>query len=451
MADITFAWDANPGSEHAGYKMHWGTASRIYTFSQDVGAVAFGKISGLADGTWYVATTAYDNDGRESGFSDEATVIVAPNTTPPAVPKGFHAVDTEGVSSVVVSDPLIPDPVDPPPIADVPPIPTNLSVIFEDPDYFLEWDPVVSTSYKGYWDDPPTFLSPFDKSNFDGSWVASEFTSGARVRTALSPPTDGQRFLVTALNEIGESGESNIIEWRTPVSPPPPPEPGTFLSDGFETGDFSEWDQAWTLGDVTINTDPAFVRTGANSAKIHYVVGSGQPLHADSNRWFRKDLDGATHVTFTGWVYFGTPLNTAIQRKLLYFKDSEYVKFGISATGWAIIISSHSFDMVLALAAPRDGVFNSADPTVIWNLFKMQPNQWYKLAIEINANTPGAKDGFIKVWVNDGLVLDKQSMNIRGNSTFGLDRVEVGRQVDRTDGILVDEYRYWDDIAITIY
>ncbi|KKN21049.1 hypothetical protein LCGC14_0929470, partial [marine sediment metagenome] len=88
MADITFAWDANPGSEHAGYKMHWGTASRIYTFVLDVGAAAFGKVLGLADGTWYFATTAYDNDGREIGLSNEATVIAAPNTTPPTVPGG---------------------------------------------------------------------------------------------------------------------------------------------------------------------------------------------------------------------------------------------------------------------------------------------------------------------------------------------------------------------------
>lgn len=75
---VTLDWDApttnSDGSsltDLAGYKIYYGTSSRNYTGSVNVGNYTGTEISSLASGTWCFAVTAYDNAGNESDYSDE--------------------------------------------------------------------------------------------------------------------------------------------------------------------------------------------------------------------------------------------------------------------------------------------------------------------------------------------------------------------------------------------
>jgi hypothetical protein len=69
-AQVTLSWDASVGSV-TGYKIHYGTKSRDYDFSIDVGNFTSCTISGLEEGTtFYFAATAYD-DIDESDYSAE--------------------------------------------------------------------------------------------------------------------------------------------------------------------------------------------------------------------------------------------------------------------------------------------------------------------------------------------------------------------------------------------
>jgi hypothetical protein len=75
---VTLAWDKpdsnNDGSDLndlAGYKIYYGTSSNNYTQSINVGNITSAVISNLSSGTWCFATTAYDNAGNESGYSNE--------------------------------------------------------------------------------------------------------------------------------------------------------------------------------------------------------------------------------------------------------------------------------------------------------------------------------------------------------------------------------------------
>lgn len=91
-ADITgvtglyanFAWSPNPESNLAGYKIYYGTETRMYTASVDVGlpATVDGRVpaslSGFIPGiTYYFAATAYDTDGFESDYSTEVVWTAA--------------------------------------------------------------------------------------------------------------------------------------------------------------------------------------------------------------------------------------------------------------------------------------------------------------------------------------------------------------------------------------
>jgi hypothetical protein len=76
-ASIDLEWDPNIEPELAGYKIHWGPSSGVYTSSKDVGNNTSATITGLDEGkTYYFAATAYDGDGNESGFSNQIAFTI---------------------------------------------------------------------------------------------------------------------------------------------------------------------------------------------------------------------------------------------------------------------------------------------------------------------------------------------------------------------------------------
>ena len=83
-ANVTLAWDSNAEPDLAGYNVYYGTTSRNYPNSVDVGLVNSHEVTGLVPGqTYYFAVTAYDSQGNESAYSNE-------------IPHAIPAVDTDG-------------------------------------------------------------------------------------------------------------------------------------------------------------------------------------------------------------------------------------------------------------------------------------------------------------------------------------------------------------------
>ena len=75
--EILLEWDLDDDPNIAGYIVYWGTTSRIYSDSVDVGKHNDFAISGLDDGrSYYFSVTAYDWVRNESGFSSEVYSVV---------------------------------------------------------------------------------------------------------------------------------------------------------------------------------------------------------------------------------------------------------------------------------------------------------------------------------------------------------------------------------------
>ncbi|RJR39528.1 MAG: hypothetical protein C4576_21530 [Desulfobacteraceae bacterium] len=84
-AQVTLQWEANSETGLAGYKVHYGTHSRIYTNFIDVGRVTRYSVTGLQEGaTYYFAVTAYNTSGVESGYSNEVSTIFCASAISPA-------------------------------------------------------------------------------------------------------------------------------------------------------------------------------------------------------------------------------------------------------------------------------------------------------------------------------------------------------------------------------
>jgi len=78
---VRVGWVENPVSDVAGYRVHYGTASRNYQIHVDAGTFTSIEIDSLSSGTtYYFAVTAYDYSGNESAYSQEiqATMPAAP-------------------------------------------------------------------------------------------------------------------------------------------------------------------------------------------------------------------------------------------------------------------------------------------------------------------------------------------------------------------------------------
>lgn len=75
--EALLTWNPNPEPDVAGYKTYYGTNSRRYETHRDVGLVTSTIEEQLLSGTtYYFAVTAYNEQGFESGYSNEAFKVM---------------------------------------------------------------------------------------------------------------------------------------------------------------------------------------------------------------------------------------------------------------------------------------------------------------------------------------------------------------------------------------
>jgi hypothetical protein len=75
-ADVSLIWDPSISPDVSGYKVYVGTNSGIYNAPITVGNQTSYTVTGLSDGTYYFAVTAFDPAGNESDFSNEVSATV---------------------------------------------------------------------------------------------------------------------------------------------------------------------------------------------------------------------------------------------------------------------------------------------------------------------------------------------------------------------------------------
>jgi len=98
---VTLAWNANGEPNLAGYRVSYGTTSRVYTAMVDVGMTTTWTTPELPDGfVYYFAVQAYNTAGVVSAYSAEVFTWVGPND-PPVVDAGFDVIVTFGAPGMI--------------------------------------------------------------------------------------------------------------------------------------------------------------------------------------------------------------------------------------------------------------------------------------------------------------------------------------------------------------
>ncbi|MGH9893415.1 MAG: heparin lyase I family protein [bacterium] len=262
------------------------------------------------------------------------------------------------------------------------------------------------------------------------------------------------------------AGNRTSLDAEVPDPPAVPPPPPKFLSDGFESGDFSKWSLVWNPADVTINNSTSFVRSGAYSAQFRYsLCSSCGNAHQDTNRFVELAFNaghgypnGIDHVFVRGSVYFKTPEvggSVEIQRKLYYIKIPSGAS-GVPNAYWAVILSSdglvstpNKVQLYLLLANSALGGATTRIWTAASPAEQLEFDRWHDIQIEVKANTPAIHDGRVALWLNGVKVFEESGLDVRRDSDLGVDRIEIGCQADRLDYVPVEEYRYWDDVRVS--
>jgi hypothetical protein len=84
---LTLAWGANGEDDLAGYKVYYGTQSKAYDSTIDVGNVSQYTVRGLEpEIRYYLALTAYDSSRNESDFSAEVSAVTEPGGSLTPIP-----------------------------------------------------------------------------------------------------------------------------------------------------------------------------------------------------------------------------------------------------------------------------------------------------------------------------------------------------------------------------
>ena len=82
-AGVTLAWDPASSPNIAGYRLHSGTTSGVYSQTIELGNATSTLVSNLATGkTYFFVVTAYNTMGVESAPSNEVSYLAPPTTGP---------------------------------------------------------------------------------------------------------------------------------------------------------------------------------------------------------------------------------------------------------------------------------------------------------------------------------------------------------------------------------
>lgn len=229
-------------------------------------------------------------------------------------------------------------------------------------------------------------------------------------------------------------------------------------SEDFESGSLAKYPTAalWSWSNP-------FLATAATGGFVHsgnYSYGqrfNGNALTAsDVNRWLSVILPAQTEVWTRGWVYIKSPeadatppLSSINQRKLIEWGDTTDPtnccgSFLPLLDTWndvgGVATNNNQLEFVTAPCG---------NPSVAhYNIGSFPFDSWHEVEVHLKLDTGNTANGVVDVWLDGANTYHSTTEILRGTCTTAITGYFFGRQVDNPANTTLDEYRYWDDIAV---
>ncbi|MGA2261673.1 MAG: putative Ig domain-containing protein, partial [Acidobacteriota bacterium] len=237
---------------------------------------------------------------------------------------------------------------------------------------------------------------------------------------------------------------------------------GYLFQEGFENGTFAAWapTQIWPALNPAITN--SFAHSGTHSY-VQYFNLCGDSTNTaclgptqDVNRFIYTYFDstrnnspnGLSTVYLRAYLYLKHPEpdgTVDVMRKLYWIADEQ-------SGGWSGILKTDGFSGVQKFTFGINGS-SLCGISAQTNAFTYQGgigfDAWHSIELGVQLNTPGLSDGVVTLWVDGTQVAQNSGYNIRGNCTTGTQFISIGRQSQRNNYNVIDEYRYWDDIVVS--
>ncbi len=215
--------------------------------------------------------------------------------------------------------------------------------------------------------------------------------------------------------------------------------PGSLLFDSdLDSEDAACWDDRNTSGYARSACGP-WGSIGSAGAKL--AAGRG------------RDGSSALQVTFSRNEEVGgasLALSSDVVNVRAYYNFSEGFDFGQGVKIGRISSFNEStqkndVDIIMTVRSPQGGnqcgttdmadmglFFNGKPTGYDWGsagtAVRFERGRWYAVEYQVKLNTPGMKDGSVKLWVDGNLAVSREGLNIRGTggSDVKLNRLRIG-------------------------
>ena len=222
-----------------------------------------------------------------------------------------------------------------------------------------------------------------------------------------------------------------------------------YISDDFESGNFDKW--YVYKNDLYTRTPDVVKNIGGNSTSVlhlPYYIEAGGNEHAANGQYIGKGMGSRQldHVFVSGRFY-AAPTNAPVYgRKLMYIKSEPWTD-----PKWDLIMGLNGLPssyICISVGSNYHEYSTLKVPEVRVACDKVHYGEWHFVEVELKLNSVGKNDGLVRLWLDGNLELERTALTFRiDNKPFGW--IEIGRQIDRNDGLEHYEDRYWDDITIS--
>jgi hypothetical protein len=276
---------------------------------------------------------------------------------------------------------------------------------------------------------------------------------------------------ITAVDTTGETTPSAEVGLTVPAGnllvvtlPPPQPDKITGINIYVGTASGGETLQTWpAIPQASVWTMPETGLVAGVAPPTTFTITDCGGASQDTNVWLSTVFTGVNSIYVRAYVYLPSAQpndsnvsnSQFVQRKLIWLADSTSASSNLG-----------NYQVILTSFSAMNGYYlpNSVQPALVeqqtpsgacpgtmgmqYINSTISQNAWHEIELYLNLSSPGTANGTATVWVDGAQIYTSSTLNLRNTCSTPITFAAFGEQANRYKYNSLDEYRYFNNIAI---